>query len=148
MTRLINPAGLAIIKEFEGFRAAAYLDIPGIWTIGYGHTRGVAPTDVISEAQGEIFLKQDLAAAEDGVNSLLGQFVTTDNEFSAMVPLAFNIGLPAFHSSSVLRDHLANRKSSASRAFLMWDKAHVDGQLVDVPGLYRRRQAERALYLT
>jgi lysozyme len=65
-----------------------------------------------------------------------------------MVPLCFNIGMGNFQSSSVLRFHRARDYTSAGDAFLLWDKARVDGQLVEVAGLLRRRQAEKALYLT
>ena len=50
MPRHINEAGLAMIKSFEGLRLDAYRDPVGIWTIGYGHTRGVQPVGLIALA--------------------------------------------------------------------------------------------------
>jgi hypothetical protein len=65
-----------------------------------------------------------------------------------MVSLAFNIGLGGFRTSSVLRAHKAGNTSAAANAFGLWNKATVDGKLVEMPGLTRRRAAETALYLT
>jgi lysozyme len=65
-----------------------------------------------------------------------------------MVSLCFNIGSGNFRTSSVLKFHLAGSVDAAADAFLLWDKAHVDGVLQEVAGLLARRQAERALYLT
>jgi lysozyme len=65
-----------------------------------------------------------------------------------MVSLAFNIGAAGYRSSTVLRRHRAGAYRAAADAFLLWDKAHVDGQLVTVAGLLNRRKAEMALYLT
>jgi len=91
----------------------------------------------------EDLLRQDLKTFQDGVDDFL-EGDTSDNQFGAMVSLAFNIGLGNFRKSSVLRDHNASNPKAASDAFLMWDKA--GGRVL--AGLERRRQEERALYLT
>jgi lysozyme len=65
-----------------------------------------------------------------------------------MVSLTFNVGMQGFLGSSVRRLHNAGEFPAAAGAFLLWDKAHVDGQLVTLPGLLNRRRAEEALYLT
>ena len=147
MPRHINETGLAMIKSFEGLRLDAYRDPVGIWTIGYGHTRGVQPGMTITEPQATDFLRQDLAAAENFIGAVTADVPTLGNQFSAMVSLCFNIGSGNFKSSSVLRFHRAQNPAPAADAFLLWDKGHVDGQLVVLPGLLRRRQAEKALYL-
>ena len=145
----ISAEGLALIKRFEGLRLEAYLCPAGKWTLGYGHTGGVSEGMKITEEQAEELLKKDLAHFEKGVAAMLdGQFVANENEFSALVSLAFNIGLDALKGSSVmtfLRIH-GDRKLAA-RAFLLWNKATVNGKKVTVPGLTRRREAERALFL-
>ena len=69
---------------------------------------------------------------------------TTDNQFGAMVSLAYNIGIGQFLSSSVLRFHLTGDHHDAAAAFRAWDKA--GGRAL--PGLVTRRAAEAALYLT
>lgn len=144
-TRLIDSAGLNLIKQWEGLLLTAYRDIAGVWTIGWGHTGGVYKGQTITVPQAEQLLARDLATAEDFVNA---RGPATDNQFSAMVSLAFNIGLGGFLGSTVLRQHKAGNFAAAADAFLMWDKAHVDGQLVTVQGLLDRRIDERALYLT
>lgn len=142
---VINGSGLVLIKKSEGLRLTAYLDPSGAWTIGYGHSIGVAEGEQITNAQADALLAQDLATFERGVGALAQD--PSSNEFSAMVSLAFNIGLGAFDCSTVLRQHNAGDKPAAAEAFLLWNKAHVDGQLVELPGLTTRREAERQLYL-
>lgn len=140
--RSINAAGLSLIKEFEGLRLKAYKCPAGIWTIGYGHTgRDVTPSQAITEDRAEALLKADLARFELGVERLAKD--ANDNQFSAMVSLAFNIGLGAFEGSTVLKRHNLGNKLGASRAFPMWNRG--GGKVL--PGLVRRREAEAKLYL-
>jgi lysozyme len=93
-------------------------------------------------------LQQDLADAEASVDHTTSFILTTNNQFAAMVSLCFNIGSGNFKTSSVLRLHRERDYTSAADAFLLWDKAHVNGQLKEVSGLFRRRQTEKALYST
>lgn len=142
----VNRATLDLIESFESCSLAAYQDIAGVWTIGWGHTRGVYPGMTMTLDQADETLLLDIGAAEVVVQSR--DLVCTENEYGAMVSLCFNIGAGNFIGSTVLRDHEAGNKAAAANAFLLWDKAHVDGQLVVVAGLLRRRKAERGLYLT
>lgn len=145
MTQTTNPAGLALIKRNEGCVLHAYRDVVGVVTIGFGHTgHDVYMGLVITHAQADALLVKDLASFELGLNHLLGPTPTTSNQFSAMLCLAYNIGIGAFGKSTVLREHLAGLRACAADAFLMWDKA--GGQVLS--GLLRRRHEERALYLT
>jgi Phage-related lysozyme (muraminidase) len=144
--RTINPAGLEVIKRNEGLVLTAYRDVAGIWTIGYGHTPA-SPGQSIDEAEAGRLLVNDLNFASAIVTDATGEVHTTDNQFSAMVSLAFNIGIGGFRQSSVVRHHQAGDYQAAADAFLLWNKAHIDGVLVVVPGLARRRGEERALYL-
>ena len=147
MARTIDDAGLALIKQFEGLRLDAYQDVAGIWTIGYGHTRGVFPGMTMTEAAADQALADDLQGAEAVVDDATGDVATGDNQFSAMVALCFNIGSANFRASTVLRQHCAGDFPDAADAFLMWNKTHVGGVLQEVAGLTNRRTAERALYL-
>ena len=61
----ISNKGTDLIRNFEGFRSHAYQDAVGVWTIGYGHTKGVTPTMVISSSQGEQMLKEELKLDRD-----------------------------------------------------------------------------------
>ncbi len=148
MARAINDRGLTLIKSFEGLKLDAYRDVRGIWTIGYGHIRGVFPGMHITEQQAEQALRDDLMGAEGAMESALAGAQTTDNQFAAMVSLCFNIGSANFRESTVLRKHQERDYEGAADAFLMWNKTHVGGVLQEVAGLTARRKAERQLYLT
>ncbi len=144
MTRCLNAAGLALIKSFEGVRLSAYRCPAGVWTIGYGHTGpDVRPGQTITLPEADALLRGDLDSFASGVERALGDAPTTDNQFGAMVSLAFNIGVGAFQRSTVLRMHRAGNPQRAAAAFLLW----VKGGDRTLPGLVRRRTAERALYL-
>lgn len=145
----INDRALNLIKEFEGFRAEAYKDPVGIWTIGYGTTAmaqvGIEPKAgmKITEAQATGYLEAAVSKFAHNVTKSLKR-PANDNEFGAMVSLAYNIGPSAFARSSVLRKFNAGDKAGAADAFLLWDKA--GGKVLK--GLQRRRKAERDLFLS
>lgn len=142
-----DPA-FAIIRADEGLRLDAYRDTANIPTIGWGHSGpDVRMGMTISEAQALAFLVADTAHAAAAVDAVTHDVQTGNNQFSAMVSLTFNIGATAFRSSSVLRDHREGEPAAAASAFLMWDKSHVNGKLVVLAGLLRRRKEEAALYL-
>jgi GH24 family phage-related lysozyme (muramidase) len=143
----INAEGLALIKHFEGLRTTAYQDSVGVWTIGYGHTSMAGPPTVypgmtITTAQAEAILQQDLEVFERGVSQAL-TIATTENQFSAMVSFAFNVGLSAYRNSTLLRKHNAGDFAGAANEFPRW--VYAGGEVL--PGLVRRRDAERTLYL-
>ena len=144
----INAAAIALIKEFEGFRADAYRDTGGVWTIGYGTTAaagvGIIPAVgmTITEAQAEGYLQ----AAVDKFAAQIAAMIevpVSANEFGACVSLAYNIGPAAFEKSSVLTRLNAGDRKGAAAAFSLWNKA--GGKIL--PGLARRRAAEAALFL-
>jgi lysozyme len=138
----MNKDGIELLKKFEGFVAHAYKDPVGVLTIGYGFTKGVKPGDTMTREEAEVRLKQEIASFELGVNNMISA-PTNDNQRSAMVSLAYNIGLGAFKKSTVLRKHNQRDYEGAAKAFLMWVKA--GGRVLK--GLVRRRNAEMALYL-
>lgn len=146
---MINKATLDLIKGFEGLRLEAYKDSAGIWTIGYGTTAragvGIAPRAgmVITEAEAEGYLM----AALDKFAATIRPKITTpinENEFGAFLSLAYNIGPAAFGGSSALRKFNAGDRAGGATAILLWNKA--GGKVL--AGLRRRREAERALFLT
>ena len=139
----ISSAGLNIIKEFEGFRANAYRDPVGVWTIGYGTIRGVKPGDVVSRAEAERRLRQELVEYERAVERATGGNATQP-QFDALVSFAYNVGVKGMAGSTVIKRHNAGDHQAAARAFGLWNKA--GGKVW--PGLTRRRAAEAALYLT
>lgn len=141
--RKINPEGLELIKTFEGLKLKAYKDIVGIRTIGYGHTGSdVVDGQQITPMQAELLLTMDVEKFERGVDNLV-KIQINDNQFSALVSFAFNLGLTRLEQSTLLK--LLNQKKiqEAADQFLVWNKA--GGKVV--AGLTRRREAERALFL-
>ena len=137
-----NSNGLKLIKSFEGLRLRAYQDAVGIWTIGYGTTRGVRPGMTISEAEAETFLQQDLTRFEQAIHGAL-EVPVNDNQFSALSCFTYNVGPGAFRSSTLLK--LLNQQNlyGAADQFPRWNKA--GGR--PLAGLTRRRKAERSLFL-
>ncbi|HLO49375.1 MAG TPA: lysozyme [Kamptonema sp.] len=141
--RIINEQGLALIKEFEGCQLEAYLCPAGVPTIGYGHTRSVAIGQVITEAKADALLREDLRDVEEAVNQLVTAPIN-DNQFSALTSFVFNVGSGAFGRSTMLSMLNANAQTDIVAAqFLRWNKANSE----ELPGLTRRRHAERALFL-
>jgi lysozyme len=147
---------VSLAKQFEGCRLAAYQDPAGIWTIAWGETwywsdadrigRLVREGDVCTQDQADLWLFDDMADRCKGLIMWLPSG-TTDSQAAACLDLAYNIGLGNFRSSTLLRLLIAGDVKGAADQFLVWDKAHVDGQLVTLPGLLKRREAERALFL-
>jgi len=140
----VNEAGINLIKKFKGLHLRAYEYLPGIWEIGYGHTRTAKPGQIITEAEADRLLREDLRVFEQGVLGALDGAPTTENQFSAMVSLAFNFGLGAFYWSKVLALHKEGRTAEAARAFTEFQ--NPTGKIP--PELIRRREAEARLYLT
>ena len=135
---------LDIIKKSEGLRLEAYLPTPNdIPTIGYGHTKGVRMGQRISLAQAEQFLLEDVDWAEGAVNSLV-KVRLSQNQFDALVSFVFNIGAGAFSKSTLLKYLNAGDYSSAANQLLRWNKQAGK----ELKGLTKRRQEERALFLS
>jgi lysozyme len=125
----------------------AYKCPAGVWTIGFGHTKGVKEGDKITREKASDLLLKDLDIFSPGVEKAIGvegMKHTTENQFSAMVSLAYNIGLSAFESSSVLRKHKEKNYDGAAYSFLLWNKA--GGKVLN--GLVHRREMEKWLYLS
>src|SRR3954453_14632449 len=94
-----NQTTIELIKRNEGCELTAYQDSVGVWTIGYGHTGpDVSASLRITQERAEELLRQDLEKFQDGVDDAITAD-TGDNQFGAMVSLAFNIGLGNFRKS-------------------------------------------------
>ena len=143
----ISKQGLDFIKSHEALRLKAYQDSKGVWTIGWGHTKGVKPGDVITRAQAEQFIRDDFAWVERTLNADLvtgrDKPLVTQNEFDALCSLVFNIGSDAYLDSTVRRKIKQGDKMAAARAFKMW----VYSNHRFVQGLANRRADEVRLFL-
>ncbi|HEJ7993733.1 TPA: lysozyme [Serratia liquefaciens] len=138
--------GRNFIKGFEQLRLKSYPD-PGTggkpWTIGWGHTKGVKQGDRITQEQAEQFFSDDLAAFELTVNSAIKRPMM-QNQFDAMVSLAFNIGGAAFAGSTLVRKFNTGDAKGAADEFPKWKNS--GGKVM--PGLVKRRAAEREMFLS
>jgi len=132
---------ITLIKQFEGLRLDSYQDAVGVWTVGYGTTRGAEPDQHITEAEADTMLRNDLAHVE-GVLSVAVTAPVTQNQFDALCSLAYNVGCGAVTRSTLLR--LVNQRdpSAAALEFPKW--SHAGGRMLD--GLLKRRMAEKALF--
>ena len=129
--------GIALIKSFEGCRLTAYLCPAGVWTIGYGHTAGVAKGQAITQEQAEAYLKEDLTKYEGYVTAT--GLALNQNQFDALVSFTYNCG------NSNLKKLISNRTlDQIAEAILLYNKSN--GTVLE--GLVRRRAAERDLFLT
>jgi lysozyme len=142
-------SALNLIKQFEGLELTAYPDTGNIWTIGFGSTinkdtgQAIRVGDKIDLATAERWLKIDIAEREKYIKPLI-KVPLTENQKSAIISLAYNIGTGAFAKSTLLRllNQGADKKLVADQ-FLKWNK--VKG--IEVKGLTNRRKLERELFL-
>ncbi len=141
-----NQAAINIIKEREGLKLEAYTGPGGQLLIGYGHSADVTQGMTITAEQAETLLRDDLVITEQDIKKRL-KVPVNENELSAMVLLAYNIGTGAFGSSSVLNELNGGNKAAAADSFLLWNKVRRDGELVEDSRLTEHREEERELFL-
>lgn len=149
MTRRMRTSkvGLELIKSFEGFRARA-VELPsGKWTIGYSHTKTARAGLRITPADAETVLREyDLPPIEQTLSAAV-LAPLSQNEFDALVSFAFNIGTSAFLRSHALAHLNSGRPLAAVDAMSNWRNATVNGRMIEVDALVRRRVMEQALFL-
>jgi lysozyme len=169
----LSPVGEALMHKYEGFRNRPYLCPAHVWTIGYGHVlyqeqirlpvarpEGKTKDDIpmirkeypLKAADNRVWSKdeinalfdKDVATFERGVLRLAPGLAGRQGSFDACVSFAFNAGLGNFQRSSIRMK--ANRRDwdAAAQAFMAWTKG--GGRVL--PGLVRRREAERVLFLS
>ena len=142
----VSSKGLELIKEFEGFSSVAYLCSAKKATIGYGNTfwedgTPVKIGDQISKERAETLLKHVVDNFSVAVEVDI-KIEVTQNQFDALVSLAYNIGLGAFKNSTLLRQLNRGNFVGASQEFLRWNKSNGKPLL----GLTRRREREKLLF--
>lgn len=134
----ISQKGIDLIKKYEGCKLAAYKCPAGVWTIGYGHTGNVQPGQTITQTHAEALLREDLISYELKVSKYSTQYNWNQNEFDALVSFAYNIG-----NIDQLTDR-GTRSKAVIAEILLYNKAGGKA----LKGLIRRREDERALFLT
>jgi lysozyme len=137
-----NELGLTLVKNFEGCRLKAYLDAVGIWTIAWGRTTNVRKGDTCTQAQADEWLANEFKHFETRVRALVGDRPTTANQLGALTSFAYNCGIGALASSTLLKKHRGGYYAAAKLEFAKWTK----GGGKTLPGLVKRRAAEAELY--
>jgi GH24 family phage-related lysozyme (muramidase) len=144
-----SSAGLAFIAHFEGEVNTVYHDVAGVATIGIGHA--LKPNESfpagITHQQAIDLLTKDVVVAESAINRYVTVSLTQD-QFDALVSFTFNLGTGALASSTLLKLLNAGNYQGAANEFPRWCKAVVNGRPVVNPGLLKRRNAERDMFLT
>lgn len=129
------------VKKFEGCKLEAYRCPAGVWTIGVGHTEGVQSGDTITQAEADKLLEGDLRKIAAALNPYVNVPVTK-GMYIALISLAFNVGPAAVKKSTLLLRLNHGDYAAAADEFPKWSFANG----VLMPGLKRRRQAERELF--
>jgi lysozyme len=157
----VSPAAIKMIKHHEGVRLRPYRCPALLWTVGVGHVidpahattkldeRRTLPIPAgwdrqLSMAEVDALLAQDLARFERGVARLCPGSVSRQGVFDALVSFSFNVGLGNLQRSGLRMKTNRGELEEAAEEFLKWTKAA--GRVL--PGLVKRRQDERALYLS
>ncbi|MEM9421238.1 MAG: lysozyme [Pseudomonadota bacterium] len=146
--------GLNLVKAYEGLRLSAQADggsyggrdQEAAWTVGYGHKATAAKGMTVTEREATRLLADDIRPIEDVIRATV-RAPLNQNEHDALVSLIFNVGEENFRRSTVLAKLNDGDKLGAADAFERWSRARVDGKLVKLDGLVRRRAAEKSLFL-
>lgn len=142
---LLYPPELAseFIAEQEGFRPMAYKCPAGVWTIGFGHTKGVQPGDLIIKSQAYELLDNDLKQTQDELATLI-HVPVSKNQFIALMSFVYNFGLTKCRNYTLFK-HINAEDIEAVKTW--WIKYRNPGSEFE-DGLLRRRQRELALFLS
>jgi lysozyme len=137
-----------LIKMFEGYKAKAYLCPANVPTIGWGSTmytdgRKIKLGDTINEEQAEELLMWELKNKSNALHGL----TLNQNQFDSLLSFVYNLGVGAFAKSTLRKKILLNPNDPLIKSeFLKWNKARVGGELIELKGLTRRREAEAEMY--
>lgn len=138
---------VALVKSFEGYFDHAYRCPAGVWTIGYGttHYPSGAPVkdgDKCTRAQAEDWLRGELELCSQAIERSV-KVELKQGQFDALTSFIYNVGPGAFAKSTLLKLLNAGSYTGAAEQFAKWN--HGGGK--ELPGLTRRRAAERSLFL-
>lgn len=146
-TMKTSQAGIDFISNFEGLELKAYLCPAKVWTIGFGTTvypngSKVKSGDVCTRDQAIQFKQHDLNRFEKSVIDAV-KVPINQNQFDALVSLAYNIGSSAFANSTLVKKLNAGDYVGASNQFDVWNKG--GGKILK--GLVNRRAKEKSVFL-
>ena len=137
----ISQEGIALIKKFEGCELTAYQCSAGVWTIGYGHTKGIEEGMEITQQEAEDMLVEELHEYENYINDNVTAPLS-QNQFDAMVSWVYNLGPANLKASTLLKVLNAGDYDGVPAQIKRWNKAGG----VTLNGLIRRREAESLLF--
>ena len=146
IARAVSVRGLDKLKREEGLRLKRYRDEKGVWTIGYGHK--ILPGEnltEITEPEAEAILRKDIALAERAVRKGV-KVPITQAQFDALVSFAFNVGVNAFHGSTLLRKLNAGDAAGAAKQFTVWDNICDPTGCKESKVLALRRMREKKMF--
>lgn len=139
--------GLYLIRHSEGLSLIAYLCPAGVWTIGYGHTKGVKKGDTCTREQAEKWLLEDV---RDAITSIAAMVTVplSQGQIDALVSFVFNFGAAKFQTSTLLRLLNEGKYKEAAEQFPRWINGTnpKTGLREVMPGLVKRRAAEKTLF--
>ena len=157
----VSAVAIEMIKHHEGLRTKPYRCPALLWTVGVGHV--IDPTHaavkyeerknlpipagwdrVLSMGEVDAILAQDLSRFERGVLRLCPVANGNQGIFDSLCSFAFNVGLGNLQRSSLRMKTNRGEFEEAAEEFMKWTKA--GGRVL--PGLVKRRQDERVLYLS
>lgn len=137
----ISQEGLALIKKFEGCKLESYKCAAGVWTIGYGSTKGIKEGMSITQEKAEELLLEDVSVFEDNVLDSV-TMPLSQHQFDALVSWTFNLGGANLKASTMLKKLNAGEYEEVPSQMKRWNKA--GGKVLQ--GLIRRREAESLLF--
>ena len=140
-TMIISTAGVDLLTHFEGLRLEAYQDSVGVWTIGYGHTKGVTPSMKITESQANNLLKTELIEYQNYINEMV-EVKLSQCQFDALVCWVYNLGPTNLKNSTLLTLLNQGVKFQIPEQIRRWNRA--GGKVLK--GLVRRRTAEALMF--
>ena len=137
----LSKTGIELLKHFEGCELKAYQDSVGVWTIGYGHTKGIYEGLEITQSEAEKMLVDELPEYEGYITDKVVP-ILQQHEFDALVCWVYNLGPTNLSSSTMLKKLNAGEFKEVPFQMKRWDKAGGQPLL----GLTRRRNAEALLF--
>lgn len=137
----ISEEGLSLIKKYEGCELKAYQDSVGVWTIGYGHTKGVQEGDMITKDDAEYMLQEEMIEYEGYINDMV-EVPLQQCQFDALVSWVYNLGPTNLKNSTLLKILNEGDYDGTPYQIKRWNKA--GGQVLE--GLVRRREAEAVMF--
>lgn len=153
----VSDRGIDFIKQFEGFEPKPKPDPVGHCSVGYGtllhkgacdgRASEVPYAGGISKEDATTLLAQEVAGAEPVINQTASKQLNQD-QFDALVSFVYNVGTANFQQSMLAKLLVKGDYAAVPDELKKWTKARIGSQLVDLPGLVRRRVAEAALFQT